>query len=83
MSGNETEAKGQWKYIQNIEHQKGKKPVETFIMTWLDESNDYIQWKEIQANKPQGKKVKKGIIISMAHLLLNIKPVKDGENIGG
>lgn len=42
-----------------------------------------MQWKELQANEPQGKKVRTGIIILMAHLLLNIKPVKDGETIGG
>lgn len=39
--------------------------------------------KKYKLTSLRARKVRTEIIILMAHLLLNIKPVKDGENTGG
>lgn len=42
-----------------------------------------VSEKKYKLTSLRAKKVRIGIIILMVHLVLNIKPVKDGENIGG
>lgn len=62
---------------------KRKKNCKTLYDNLMIKAMTRFSEKKYKLTSLRARKVRTEIIILMAHLLLNIKPVKDGENTGG